>query len=269
MADIPLETVQLAVLGAGAVEVKDGNVTETWKGTIFTASGSTVAYIKMLPSNQLISEVTCAVLGRVLNLNVPKPYLVKVKKTLLPKSKQWRKKETERICFASEDVGHPSMKRLVANQVAGVQDKLTQKYLRWDGFKDATIFDEWIANSDRNIGNLLFDGREFYLIDHSHAFTGSKWQMADLKPEAIVKNVWLDILNPILTWQERSQWKDQADLARLKYQCIPLDAIGEKTQANRYATVEQAAVVAQFIRKRADLILQLICSRLRIGLLPI
>jgi hypothetical protein len=46
-------------------------------------------------------------------------------------------------------------------------DKLCTKIKDWQEHPLAAAFDEWIANVDRNIGNLLWDGNSFILIDHA------------------------------------------------------------------------------------------------------
>jgi hypothetical protein len=53
----------------------------------------------------------------------------------------------------------------------------------WPHFPVAICFDEWIANCDRNDGNLLFgDPGRFLLVDHGHSFTGPQWTIATLVP---------------------------------------------------------------------------------------
>jgi hypothetical protein len=60
---------------------------------------------------------------------------------------------------------------------------------KWSQLGRAACLDEWIANSDRHAGNLLFQAdSQFLLIDHSHAFTGPAWAVPDLQANCIISN---------------------------------------------------------------------------------
>lgn len=268
---IQIQSIDLASLGAGALKVKAGNRTDTWRGTIFTAGGPIVAYVKMLPTNQLISESVCALLGRALGLNMPRPFLVHVKRKDLPKSKEWKGQENERICFGSEDAKHPSLKQIIemGKGNSAINDKIVKHWLDWKGFRETAIFDEWIANPDRNIGNVLYDGTDFHLIDHSHALTSPKWKPADLKPDISARNIWLDHQKPYLSEAEKKEWEGKAGLERFRYQCVEVSDLPERASMKRYSSPAERDAVSSFIQKRAGLILQLICRRLNIGLLPL
>ena len=56
--------------------------------------------------------------------------------------------------------------------VTAVVDELS----RWDHLPGTLAFDEWVANTDRNVTNLIRRGPgDFVLIDHDYCFTGPHW----------------------------------------------------------------------------------------------
>lgn len=120
------------------------------------------AVIKRIPFQGVLAEAFSALLLRAWGLTVPEPFLVK---------------ESDRlISFASADATYPSLKQrfgiaqlpdgpmknaLVASACAMVS-ALPQAPL-------AMMADEAIDNRDRNLGNILWDGKEETWIDHELA----------------------------------------------------------------------------------------------------
>lgn len=50
-------------------------------------------------------------------------------------------------------------------------------------------FDEWVANTDRNAGNILFGANANYVIDHGSMPVKMNWGQADLQSGECYKNV--------------------------------------------------------------------------------
>ncbi|MBC3249404.1 hypothetical protein BFS14_03700 [Serratia fonticola] len=51
----------------------------------------------------------------------------------------------------------------------------------WSNLHKTIAFDEWVANQDRNLGNLIIDSNgQVTLIDHSNMPVGLLWQPVDL-----------------------------------------------------------------------------------------
>lgn len=189
MPALAFQPIELATLLPGARLVTgQQNVEETWKAEVYAETGPTIAYVKMLEPQQVISEVVCSLVGSALGLNIPKPFLVYVERNNLPQSKKWNTSEERRISFGSEDARHPSFRQWI--QANG--NAVFRALVSWNGFAQTAWLDEWIANDDRNVGNLLFDGNDFWLIDHSHALTGPQWTPADLRSSKQVGNRFLD-----------------------------------------------------------------------------
>lgn len=274
---VPLQPIQLATLCSGAVRFDDLNATETWKGPIQTSVGQVVAFVKVLPDNQLISEAACALLAQALGLDVPTPYLVQVNKEQLKKSKNWIDGETTKICFGSQELSHPSLARVLAPKRKGklvpihpvLQQKIWDQVRGCDSFQETAIFDEWAANGDRHPGNLLWDGRKYYLIDHSHALTGGKWKPDRLKPEAKVRNQLLDVVEPTLNWEGREAWRQKAELERFRYQDLALSTLQDMAKMELYDSNGLGQHAIGFFQKRIDRLLGLICTRLKHAVLPL
>lgn len=60
----------------------------------------------------------------------------------------------------------------------------------WDKVSDAIAFDDWVANEDRHLGNIMVAGENrIYLFDHSNLPITLNWQASQLDPTHIAKNV--------------------------------------------------------------------------------
>jgi hypothetical protein len=265
MVATPLSAIGLGTLSPGAQLINHQNVEETWKGEIYTYAGSTIAYVKMLRPNQVISEVVCALLGLAVGLKIPKPYLVRVDSNNLPDSKKWERGEITRICFGSEDAKHPSFRRLVNPQNPQSLAEFMRVLLSWKGYRPTALFDEWIANCDRNSGNLLYDGDEIWLIDHAHALTGPNWTRETLKPDAVVGNRFLqDEFVQSLPLDEKNKWATAATQVSLQYQALAFDTLVERGMLEDCATTDQINAVLNFVTTRATNFVALACNRLGI-----
>ena len=65
----------------------------------------------------------------------------------------------------------------------------------WDKVSHTIAFDDWVANQDRNLGNIIVKGKnEIFLIDHSNMPVSLNWQVKDLNPNVQTKNKLSDIL---------------------------------------------------------------------------
>lgn len=158
-----MDRVGLATILAEPKRVTDGaGLSPLWIGRLRTEAGDEIrAYIKRAPQEEMLSEIVCAIVGRDMGLPIPRPYLTQDAAGLFG--------QKSLLYFALEDAEQPSFKQLVADPAT--KPGLTQALAKWKQLPDAAVFDEWIANDDRNQGNFLFDGTsEWTLIDHARAF---------------------------------------------------------------------------------------------------
>lgn len=187
-----MESVRLGVLLPGSVAVGDG-INQARRGMVRTVSGDIAVIFKAVPRREIAVELLCALLGQRLGLTVPEPVLV-----ALP---------DHNLAFGSADVGYPSFRHYLQAQN---DPRVLKRLLDWPQLVPTASFDDWIANPDRHVGNVLFDGAEqFWLIDHGLALASG------LAPDMPVNNLLLD-----LALVRYSQ--DELALQRLKRNLIGL-----------------------------------------------
>lgn len=248
--------------GAAALDINDKGVNETFVGLIETSTEHHRAYIKVLDSRQLVNELVCSTLGRAIGLPIPEGFIVRARSSDLPESANLANHQGEALIFACADVGHPSLKRRLAQDGNEYAQLLLKTWKEWD---TTAIFDEWIANPDRHPGNLLIEtANKVWLIDHSHAFTGPNWNTADLMPERTVKNQVADVVFPELPLPARMAVRSKAaELAKLFSIVKPDDALSA-CHVTHFMGPQDLAALRNFITGRVEKIFDLISTRLGI-----
>ncbi len=116
------------------------------------------AIVKRIPLENIVAECFCAILLRAWKLPVPEPVLVR---------------DGDAMLFASLESVYPSLKQRIGWRPHLPDDarRAIEDYgIRLVcGLPDAALAlaaDEVIANADRNLGNILWDGAEHAYIDH-------------------------------------------------------------------------------------------------------
>lgn len=161
------------------------------------------AYAKRLADLDFLVELMAALMGIEMGLPIPEPVAAVG--------------EDNQVWFASVDMKFPDLSRFLFvhnNQIPNTpqNSEIFRRLANWPAIQHAIGFDEWIANNDRNIGNILFDGSDrFYLIDHNLAMRPS------FAPDAAIENA---LLNTKLAFTE-----DELSRHRLKHQ---IEALIEK-----------------------------------------
>lgn len=121
------------------------------------ADEDVTAIVKPGSFGAIAAELFVAMLARDIALTVPEPILV-----FDPAG--------DRLMAGSIDMEYPNLCAAFPDldvSIASDLDKLCTKIKEWQYHHLAAAFDEWIANVDRNIKNLLWDGIGFILIDHA------------------------------------------------------------------------------------------------------
>jgi hypothetical protein len=155
---------------------------------------TTSAYVKFIDQWGVYAEVFCALIGRSIGLPVPKPMLAYLSPELTPPKDCFKGSSTLFPCFASEDMQHPSIRKLIkADKSNG--DRIISEFMHWHKVIDTCAFDELIMNADRQVGNLLYENsKSFVLIDHEKALDQNKDYGACLDNN-IMLNVFLGMIN--------------------------------------------------------------------------
>lgn len=159
-----LKPVELGTMLRGGHLIEEDSINAVWKSHVSLEDKSEiVAFVKVLPDRDLFVECACAVLGRRIGLPIPEPLIVFPTQEALDKSDE----NDQALAFGSVDAAFPSFYKFLSQN--GMQED-------WDileagGFSIRTgVFDEWIANTDRHLGNILVGGNgDFALIDHTHS----------------------------------------------------------------------------------------------------
>ena len=154
--------IQTVSIIPGSESPAGDGITGAMRCTILLQDGSRrAAVVKRGPLGQIAAEAFSALLLRAWGLPVPQPFLVD---------------ELPHPAFASADDGYPNLKQRLGlhNMPPGEQRSRTE----WVacriavGLKTAPLAaaaDEAIANRDRNLGNILWDGSSEAWIDHANA----------------------------------------------------------------------------------------------------
>lgn len=154
--------ISIAELVPGSEQAAGDGITGARRCIVQLADGQRrAAVLKRGPVGQVAAEAFSALLLREWGLPVPEPFLVP---------------EADTLAFASADAGYPSLKKRLGldalppgplhDQAAFVAMTLATS-LSSSGL--AAAADEAIANPDRNLGNVLWDGSAEAWIDHAYS----------------------------------------------------------------------------------------------------
>ncbi len=155
-------------------------------------------FVKICHSDaQLHAELVSAVLGRFLGLEIPEPFIVVITPEANPPLDT--KLTYPIIGFGTAAVAGHSFARL--GNFEALLDQLKN-------LGQIAAFDQLMANGDRHLAQMLYDGKTCSPIDHAQSFGGDSWSVMGLPSPSI------DILNWLL---ERSAYGEKLakdDVAR-------------------------------------------------------
>ena len=153
-----IETMRFGTLEGPIVPLPGRGSQATGRGRANTTAGTELVAFKRIPRHQLVREVLCNLLAQMVGIPVPTPFVLDIRESEL-----WD--GAEPFVFGTRYVGYRDLLQRVRQSPTAV-DRLVS----WPSFLASVAFDEWIANEDRTLSNLLFAGRrEFLLIDHGEA----------------------------------------------------------------------------------------------------
>lgn len=227
---------------------------QTWRAVVAHAAGQTQVVLKALSQREFFNELLGAAIGRALGLNIPDTYLViaaddpVLSNALLLSS-------NERLCFGSALAPYPAFNKvlgLTGQIVPLAAAALTQALKAWPGCGETIAFDTWLANIDRNVGNLLFEpSAKHVLIDHGRCFTGPNWTIADLDPNLPQLNVLATMVAHFLQDAQDKQTVRNAiiDLS-LRAATIQPRPLIEPLFRQGWITAAEANAIEQYLLKR-------------------
>ncbi len=249
-----IEQLELGLVLPGVQNFYDKNQNQVWKAFVQLENREIIAYVKLLETpRQLYVECLCAIIGRYLGLPIPMPILV----LFTPESKIGGINGI-RYGFGSEEVNYPSFRRYLGKNKV-IPDDLRKKLIEYPKLTELALFDEWIANWDRNVGNILFDGgNNFYFIDHEHAIA------KDINKDKPAKN------NQIVTefFKDKSEFEKFKLIKTIepfisKYKELPYSLLAEKTYATQIISDDTEVVeIINFLQERVQYLTILLKKRL-------
>ncbi|MFT4927514.1 MAG: hypothetical protein ACI8WB_003625 [Phenylobacterium sp.] len=248
-----MEQVLIGNMLPGGIPFEDENVNPTYKAHVQTDEGVKVAFVKQLDMRALYVECVCAVIGRTLNLPIPAPIIVRITNAAMPTIPA----NSSILAFGSEDAQHPSFRRFINrdSEEAMAQLKGFAKTL------DVGVFDEWIANWDRNIGNILYDGKdEFYFIDHENAIPEGLNHTEPAAGNEILRCLYSNLSE----FEKHSASKKVAVQLMPNYEVIPFPLIAEKTFATAYLDETEILSIITFLSDRITAVNDLFDKRVDI-----
>lgn len=259
--------VRLVTLAEGAARVQRAAEAikrdELWRGEVFDQNDAKAppvpVYLRVCKAMPLVAELLCGIFARHLNLPAPEVFVVLVEKFTLPGS-DMLDPANRHLCVGTLDIGGNTFSQLIDERSDYAKRMLTQ----WQHLLPVTVLDEWLANTDRNLGNILYVAQTLHIIDHAEAFGGSHrslFPLADLTEDPLTNKLaaWL----PGNTPAERQALLDRAH-QWLVTNAGSLDIADLVASAglDRWQSNAEEVELVNFISNRLKITHHLLCSRL-------
>lgn len=227
----------------------DSGLNETYRGIIESGSERITAYVKFCPGKELINELFTSVLARKAGLRVPRAFLVKVAASDYPHSPAIQRVGTDALAFATEAViGETVLRRInFRSRPACVMFLST-----WDEWIDVASFDDWTANTDRNLGNLLVGARgDVWLIDHGRAFTGATWTAATLNSAIVTTNKLCHWASGHLTFAEKLAAYQRSIQAGKNFGSVDCAQAIDQSLVSKFLSTAEKISLLSFVQGRS------------------
>ncbi|MDR6453922.1 HipA family kinase [Variovorax paradoxus] len=265
--DLLPKPVKVLALNKGAEQVRrnreESKGDELWLATAYDeedpSTDDVSIYLRIANPMPVVAELLCAVLGRSLGLPVPEPYLVKIDAGALPSSRLLTI-DRPALAFASRDVGGTSFSQLLRSGSPGAQAML----MKWEHLIPVATFDEWMANRDRNLSNIIFMSNVLWIIDHAEAFHGSARGLFGL-PELVgesASNILADMLVKLNAAACAAHLESAQTWLTSMAARVSIPDAAACADIEQWQTPEQQAELIDFIAQRLSLTHALLCNRL-------
>lgn len=168
--------VRRLMLDYGATRVnrdsEDQKSDELWQGDCFDPMApleqAVPVYLRVGHGGALVAELTCSCIARALGLPTPEVFIVEIPPGRLPGSAMVSGAQAG-VCVATRDIGGSTFAQLLSDD----EDAAMPLLRHWPELGKVVAFDEWLANLDRNLGNLIYVAQTLHIIDHAEALGGS------------------------------------------------------------------------------------------------
>lgn len=259
----PLERVELVSVAQYIKKEEDGNDAETWR-VVLNSADETPAYLKLTDNpHHTLAELVSSQIGRALKLPIPKPYIALVHETDLPESSKYAgTSPNTRYAFACAQFGKNPMN---CSRKYNQNNSAFAKILAdWQGLNNARSFDEYIANEDRNLGNLIYspESKEIGLIDHGRSLTGSYWPVWGLSDAQRTVNNNLLANHQTLTINDKERLRAICNDLMQKVSKIDIASLDQDGHFQRLGGVAPKQEIVNFLTQRINFTVTLLCQRI-------
>ena len=197
-----------SVVGKIGVESKN----DAFEAIVLTHNGLKSTCLKpTISENEIIVESLCSIVGITLGIPIPTPIIVEIPSELL----NYNGIVFNKYAFASEMLPFPNIHKLVRDPL---QSEITKRKLRrYKKTFDAAAFDEFILNTDRHGGNILYNASDesFSFIDHGESLKNLTYP--ELKSPT---NILLDLFKSETNISKRDLVNDLRDRILSEYNSI-------------------------------------------------
>ena len=265
--NVQFQPVRRLILNEGAARVmrdgESGKDDELWQGDAVdlteTQAPTVPLYLRLGQRPALVAELVCGCIARALALPAPEVFLLTVPAGHLAGSKL-ALPGTPTLCVATRDIGGNTFAQFLSSD----EDAAILLLHQWPELARVVAFDEWLANQDRNKGNLIYVAQTLHIIDHAEAFGGSARNLFPLAEMTDVQfgNKLAGTLNAFnpgkrnVLLQAVQAWLAQAAGS------IDITAVVGSASTRHWNTPEQDGELVDFIQQRLTLTHALLCNRL-------
>lgn len=242
---------------ADAERFKHDNVTDTYRGQILIGDGEKTvsAILKDLPVRELANELLGAAVAVALGIPSPVAYLTVAPKEAFTASHAPESPEGEKLVFASTEKSVPSLRFQYLGATPEMQRELFESIAAWPLVGQAFALDSWLANVDRNLGNLLFGGPgDIWLIDHGQILTGPAWTIAGLDPAGQYVDKLRLWLTPVMTTTQISNAVKEVGKFEKSLSEPRIEAILTASHIASLLPADDVAAVRKFLTERSPLV---------------
>ncbi|WP_170429964.1 HipA family kinase [Ruegeria arenilitoris] len=248
--------IQFATVLPGAAPFNHLNINRTFDGQVVLEDQSVKhAIIKDIGLLEICNELVANELARRAGLPTPNCYLGEVPNDEIPVENGPRITHGGRLVFVSEKVKVPSVTFQWIGRRAPEIQALCQKIAKWEKLGSLYAFDAWLANVDRNQGNLLFGGDDdVWLIDHGKCFTGENWSPSSLDANQDYPSVLELWLTGQLTLEQKKKSAQEAREFGAALNGFDATETSKNSRVEELLPLEHLNALKEFLEKRVAVV---------------